>query len=164
MSAPKKPSVEILISLNEEPKVNFFPWQIEVCNVAASLCKTISPRGLLSLVLTDTQWNEYPSYTTDAQGNAVINPRTSPPVFLALNDQMSNVAIMVARTTNEQALEWSTIGEEALKAAIEKSLGPVIRQIVKDPKVGFTLMSCLDILTKVRALGTAGCEKRPRTS
>ena len=105
MSAPKKPSVEILISLDEEPKVNFFPWQIEVCNVAASLCKTISPRGLLSLVLTDTQWNEYPANTTtDAQGNAVIAPRTTPPVFLALNDQMSNVAIMVARTTNEQAL------------------------------------------------------------
>ncbi len=151
MYAAKKLPVEILISLDEEPKVNFFPWQIEVCNIAASLCKTISPRGLLSLVLMDTQWNEYPVNTTiDSQGNAVITPRTTPPVFLALNDQISNVAIMVTRTTNEQAFELST-GEEALKAAIEKNLGSVILQIVKDPKVGATLMSCLDIMTNVRA-------------
>jgi hypothetical protein len=63
---------------------------------------------------------------------------------------MSNVAMMVARTSNEQTLEWLN-AEENLKAAITKSLGRVVRQIIHDPNNGFTLMSILDIMDKVRA-------------
>ncbi len=120
-------------------------------NGAASSCKTLCPTGLLSSVLTPSQWAEYPtSITTDAQGNVVIAPRYAPQPYVQLNDQMSNVALMVARTTNEQTLEWIN-GEEALKAAIMKSLGRVIRQIIRDPKNGFTLMTILEIMDKVRA-------------
>jgi hypothetical protein len=60
MSSSKKPTIMILTTLEEEPHVNFFPWELDVRNAAASTCKAISPRGLLSLVLTDLQWDVYP--------------------------------------------------------------------------------------------------------
>ena len=151
MSAAKKlTAVEILTPLEEDPKVSFFAWELDVRNVAASICKTLTPRGLLSLLLTDVQWASYPANSSiDDQGHVVIAPRYVPRAYVELNEAMSNVAMMVARTNNEQALEWIT-GEEALKAAIIKSLGNVIRQIVRDPTDGFTLMTVMDIVNKVR--------------
>ncbi len=41
--------------------------------------------------------------------------------------------------------------EEALKTAIVKSLGIVVRQIIRHPETGFTEMTILDIMSKVRA-------------
>ena len=147
----KKTTTEILTTLDEEPRVNFFPWELDVRNSAAASCKTLCRTGLLSSVLTTEQWADYPTnITTDAQGNVTITPRYVPQPYIQLNDQMSNVALMVARTSNEQTLEWIT-GEETLKAAIVKSLGRVIRQIIRDPKNGFTLMTISDIMDKVRA-------------
>jgi hypothetical protein len=147
----KKAAIEILTTLDEEPRVNFLPWELDVRNSAASSCKTLCRTGLLSSLLTNEQWTDYPTnITTDAQGNVAITPRYVPQPYVQLNDQMSNVALMVARTSNEQTLEWIT-GEETLKAAIVKSLGRVIRQIIRDPKNSFTLMTISDIMDKVRA-------------
>jgi hypothetical protein len=143
MSAPKKPTVEILTTLEEDPKVAFFPWELDMRNVAASICKTLTPRGLLSLLLTDEQW---PFYSTnisiDDQGHVLIAPRYVPRVYVELNDTMSNVALMVARTSNEQALEWIT-GEETLKASRARYSSNHQR-----PKEGFTLMTIVDIETR----------------
>jgi hypothetical protein len=134
------------------PRVNFFPWELEVRNEAASVCKTLCHTGLLSTLLTNAQWANYPTnITTDSQGNVVIAPPYVPQPYVQLNDQMSNVALMVARTSNEQTLEWIT-GEETLKAAIVKSLGRVIRQIIPDPNNGLTLMTISEIMDKVRAM------------
>jgi hypothetical protein len=47
-------------------------------------------------------------------------------------------------------LEWIN-DEEALKQAIIKSLGRVVRQVTKSPIDGFTLMTIMDIMDKVRA-------------
>jgi hypothetical protein len=128
--------------------VNFSPWEIDVRNAAASQCKNLCSTGLLSLLFTNEQWASYPTNTSfDAQGNLIIALRYAPQPYVQLNDQMSNVAMIVARTSNEQ---WVN-GEENLKAAITKSLGRVVRQIIHDPNNGFTLMSILDIMDKVRA-------------
>ena len=137
MSVPKKHvHVEILTTLDEEPKLNFFPWEVAVRNAAATICKTISPRGLLSLVLTDPQWIVYPAnLSVDAQGQQVIAPRYNPPVYVEINNTMTSVEVIVTKSSNDQLLEWIT-GEEALKTAIVKSLGPIVRQIIGHPGMG----------------------------
>ena len=149
--AKKQPLCKILLTLDEDPKVQFFPWELEVRNVAASMCKTITPRGLLSVLLTDEQWNAYSAnITVDPQGLVVIAPRFAPPNFIDINDTMSSVELFVATASNTKLLEWST-HEEALKTAITESLGSVVRQIVKHSVDGFTLMSIQDIMARVRA-------------
>ncbi len=139
MSASKKQvHVEILTTLNEEPKLNFFSWEVAVRNAAAAICKPITPRGLLSPVLTDPQLNAYPAnISVDAQGQQVIAPRYNPPAYVEINNNMNGVKVIVIKSTNDQLLEWIT-GEEALKTAIVKSLGPIVQQIIGHPEDGFT--------------------------
>jgi hypothetical protein len=70
-------------------KVNFFPWQLDVRNTAASMCKHITPRGLLSNHFDDKQLVAYPANNSidlqgqaviaDPQGQAVIAPRGNCP-------------------------------------------------------------------------------------
>ena len=119
-------------------------------NAAAAICKPITPRGLLSLVLTDPQWNAYPAnISVDAQGQQVIAPRYNPPSYVGINNNMNGVEVIVTKSANDQLLEWIT-GEEALKTAIVKSLGPIVQQIIGHPEDGFTLLSILDIMDRVR--------------
>ena len=42
--------VQILTSLEQDPHVNFSPWEIDVQDTAASMAKSIHPLGLLSEV------------------------------------------------------------------------------------------------------------------
>ena len=62
---------------------------------------------------------------------------------------MTSVALYVAKSSNDQITEWTT-AEEDLKIAIVESLGPVVRQIVKHPQHGFTLLSIQEIMERVR--------------
>ncbi len=71
----KKAAIEILTTLDEEPRVNFFPWELDVRNSATASCKTLCRTGLLSSLLKNAQWADYPTnITTDAQGNVAITP------------------------------------------------------------------------------------------
>lgn len=146
-----KTAITILATLEEDPKTNFFPWEIAVIDAAASRCKTLTPRGLLSALLTVEQWNTYPAnLSVDGNGQQVIAPRYAPPIYVEPANTMSSVELYVAKSTNDQLLEWTT-AEEALKTAIMESLGPVVRQIVKHPLHGFTLLSIQDIMASVRS-------------
>ena len=70
-------TVEILTTLEDEPHV---AWELDVRNTAASIGKAITPRGLLSLVLTNAQWNAYAAnISIDQNGQLVIAARYSPP-------------------------------------------------------------------------------------
>ncbi len=76
MALSKKSTVKILSSLDEEPKLRFFPWEIDVRNAAAAMCRTITPRGLLSVALSDAQWDAYPeNVSVDSQGQIIIAAR-----------------------------------------------------------------------------------------
>ena len=151
MTSSKKPTIAILTTLEEEPHVNFFPWELDVRNAAASTCKAISPLRLLSLVLTDPQWDAYPAnQIVNQAGLAVIAPRYVPPAYVEVNDTMNSVQLYVAKSSNDKLMDWVN-GEEALKTAIEISLGRVVSQVVRCPTNGFTLMSILDIMAAVRA-------------
>jgi hypothetical protein len=62
---------------------------------------------------------------------------------------MSSADLYVAKAANDELLQWVT-HEKALKTAIVKILGVVVRQIMQHPLHGFTLMSIREILAKVR--------------
>ena len=144
-------SAEVLTTLEDEPHVAFYAWELDVRNTAASLCKAITARGLLSLVLNDAQWSAYAAnISVDQNGQTVIAARYSPPAHVVVNDQMNQIALYVAKSSNDQLLEWIN-GEEALKQAIIKSLGRVVRNVTKSPIDGFTLMNIMQIMDKVRA-------------
>jgi hypothetical protein len=53
-------NVEILTTLEDDPHVNFFPWEMDMQDAAATLTRTLHHLGLLSSVLTDRQWGDYP--------------------------------------------------------------------------------------------------------
>jgi hypothetical protein len=143
--------VEILTTMDDEPHVSLYPWELDIRNTAASLCKAITPRGLLSLVLTDAQWDAYAAnISVDANGQAVIAARYASPVHVEVNDTMNQIALYVAKSSNDQLLEWIN-GKEALKSAIVKSLGKVVRHVTRSAIDGFTLMSLRQIMDKVRA-------------
>ena len=146
----KLPTVEILATLDDEPAVNFFPWQKDVRTQAAGQCKHITATGLLSVLLTDQQWAEYPSNNSiDAQGNPVLAPRFVPPAPITINDGMTSVELYVAKASNDQLSEWLA-GEEALKNAITKSMGATVRNIVEHPEHGFSLLNIMQIMAVVR--------------
>ena len=46
-------AVEIITTLDNDPHVIFFSWEMDVQDVASSMAKSIHPLGLLSEVLTD---------------------------------------------------------------------------------------------------------------
>ena len=143
-------TVEILTTLDNDPHVTFFSWEMDVQDVASSMAKSIHPLGLLSEVLTDAQWAAYPgNATTDQAGNIQIAARYQLSVYVEIHAGMNNIDLYVAKASNDRHQQWID-SREALKRAILKSLGKVIRQVIQENKVRFQLMTVLDIMAKVR--------------
>jgi hypothetical protein len=102
MSASVK-NVEILTTLDEDPHVSFFPWEIDVQDVAAGMAKSIHPLGLLSAVLTDEQWAAYPGNAVlDQAGQIQLAPRFTPPVYVDINANMNNAELYVAKAVAQR--------------------------------------------------------------
>ncbi len=98
-----KAAITILTTLEEDPKTNLFPWELAVIDAASSRCKALTPRGLLSALLTTEQWNTYPAnLSVDANGQQVIAPRCAPPAYVEPANTMSSVKLYVAKSTNDQ--------------------------------------------------------------
>ena len=143
-------SVEILTTLEEDPHVTFFAWESDVHDVASGMAKSIHPLGLLSDILTDEQWTNYPGNSTMVNGQVQIAPRYTPPVYIEIVATMTNIELYVAKATNDKLQLW-TDSAETLKRAVIKSLGRVVRQIVRAPRIRFQRMSVADIINRVRA-------------
>ncbi len=63
---------------------------------------------------------------------------------------MSSQEILVAKETNETRRSWMDLST-SLKRAITKSLGEIVRKIVRDKNHFFQLLSIMDIIQRVRA-------------
>jgi hypothetical protein len=144
-------AVEILTTLAEDPHVMFFPWQLDVHDTAAGMAKSIHLNGLLSEILTPEQWAAYPGNTiVDAQGQPQIAPRYTPPQYVEINNNMTSVELYVAKANNDKLQLWID-STEALKRAVIKSLGKVVRQNIQEVRYLFQRMSVTDILARVTA-------------
>ena len=142
--------VEILTTLEQDPHVNFFPWEIDVQDTAASMAKSIHPLGLLSEVLTDEQWAVYPGNAVmDQNGQIQLAARYIPPAYETIDATMTSVELYVAKASNERMQLWID-SAEALKRALLSSLGRVVRQVIKPKQVRFQMLSVNQIMALVR--------------
>jgi hypothetical protein len=107
-STPKADNAEILTPLSDDPHVNFYPLEMNVQDAAITLPRTLHPLGLLSSILTDHQWEDYypGNTTTDAQGQAHIAPRYTPPAYTELDPQMNSVQLYIAKESNDRLQLW----------------------------------------------------------
>jgi hypothetical protein len=100
-------AVEVLTTLDHEPSVNFFPWEMAVQDVAAGMAKSLHDQGLLSAILTDEQWAAHPGNSVvDQQGAIQIAPRYQLPNHVDINNNMSSVELYVAKATNDKRQLW----------------------------------------------------------
>ncbi len=75
--------VEILTTLEEDPHVTFFPWEVDVQDIAAGMAKSLHPLGLLSAILTDEQWASYPGNAVpDQNGQIQIAAKYAPSAYV----------------------------------------------------------------------------------
>jgi hypothetical protein len=76
---------------------------MDVQDAATTLARTLHPLGLLSRILTDRQWGEYPgNTTTDPQGQVQIAPRYTPTAYTELGSQMTSVTLYIAKESNDR--------------------------------------------------------------
>jgi hypothetical protein len=96
-------AVEILTTLENEPNVSFFPWELDVRDVAAGMAKSLHDKGLLSIILTDEQWTAHPGNSVvDQHGQIQVAPRYQLPAHVDINSNMSSVELYVAKATNDK--------------------------------------------------------------
>jgi hypothetical protein len=151
MTSTTVKAVEILTTLEEDPNVSFYPWEMDIHDIAAGMAKSLHANGLLSAVHTDDQWAAYPGNTAvDANGQVQIAARFTPPVYVDIHDGMTNIELYVAKAANDRLQLWID-SLESLKRAVIKSLGRVVRQIVRDPRIRFQRLSVQDIIARARA-------------
>ncbi len=142
-------NVEILTTLDENPQVSFFPWLLDVHDTAAGMAKSIHPNGLLSSILTDAEWAAYPGNSmVDGNGQTQVAARYQVPAYIEIDNNMTHVALYVAKASNDRRQVWID-AEETLKRAVKQSLGQVVRQNVRDSKVRFQRLSVADIITRI---------------
>ncbi len=67
-------------SLEFEPELNYLTWKVSVENFAASKATIMEPTGLLSEILSDTEWNNLALNRTNSPGGTpTIKPRPVAP-------------------------------------------------------------------------------------
>jgi hypothetical protein len=77
------------ISLLEcDPELSYLPWIVSVENFAASKATVIAPTGLLTEILSDSQWDTLPLNRWASPGGTVtIAPRLALPTHIASPSQ-----------------------------------------------------------------------------
>jgi hypothetical protein len=145
----KNAVLEFHNTLDEQQHETFGAWEKEVQDIAAGMSTAIDPLGLLSLVLKDAQWAAYPGSRTIVTGNPQIALRYQPPTHVTLLVTMTSPEILVTKEVYETRRHW-TDSSTSLKRIIVKSLGEVVRKIIRDKKHFFQLLSIADIIQRVR--------------
>ncbi len=109
---------------------------------------SLHPRGLLSLVLNQHQWDTHALNTSIVDGQAVIANRFVLPDYQEVSEEMNASQITVARIRNKVRDEWMS-AEQQLKLAVMDSVGDIIRHIIAPPPMAFQNMTISDIIEAV---------------
>ena len=142
---------EIGVSLEHDPELIYFTWKVNIQNRAASMATIVERTGLLSLILTDVEWNDYSANRTiAADGTIIIAVRPVPPDHVPITNGMTNAQISVAKYSNDRHAVWHE-AQESFKAMLIRSLGPTLDGTLGPPPNGFTLLTVQDIVNAVKA-------------
>ncbi len=76
MPSTQETQLHIRQTRDVDPEINFINWELKIQDVAAASARSVHARGLLSLVLSPTQWDTHVSnVSTNDQGQNVIAQR-----------------------------------------------------------------------------------------
>ena len=133
----------IATTMDVDPEINYFGWRLNVEDVAAGAATLIEPTGLLTCVMTDSEWNAYPAnisttlvVTANAGAQTNIAARPVEPKHKTISSGMTGPQIAVTKYGNDRHEIWHS-AKEQLKAAIIKSLGTTLAGTVGPPPHGF---------------------------
>jgi hypothetical protein len=144
-------SSDINVSLECEPALNYLPWRVSVENDVANKATIIAPTGLLTDILSDTQWHALPlNRSTSPGGTLTITPRPTLPTHIPITMGMTNATVSVAKYENDRHQTWHT-AQESFKAALIRSLDPTLEGAIGPPPDGFKMISVQDIMDDVKA-------------
>ena len=141
---------DINVTLECEPALNYLPWRVSVENHAANKATIIAPTGLLTDILSDTQWDALLlNRSTSPGGTLTIAPRPVLPTHIPITMGMTNATISVAKYENDRHQTWHT-AQESFKAALIRSLGPTLEGAIGPPPDGFKIISVRAIMDDVK--------------
>ena len=150
MSSSDDNNKSIDTSLEHEPELNYLPWKVSVENFAANKATIITPTGLLTDILSDSQWDILPlNRATSPGGTLTIAPRPVAPTHVPITMGMTNAVISVAKYDNEHHLIWHT-AQESFKGSLIRSLGPTLEGAIGPLPDGFKMISSRDIMANVK--------------
>jgi hypothetical protein len=144
-------SYDITINLEEDPELNILNWKLKVQEVASNLATTVTPTGLLTQILDDTEWAAHPANRTQSpNGTVTVARRPQSPHHVPIITGMGSNQIAVAKYTNDRHQIWHQ-AKIVLKRSIVESMGPTLSATIGPPPHGFTLRSIRQIVDDISA-------------
>jgi hypothetical protein len=142
----------IATPMDTDPELAFFTWKVNVEDVAAGATTLVQPTpGLLSILLSDVDWNTYEANrSTSPNGTVTVAARPTPPTHVPIAAGMTGNAVAVAKYANELHHQWHD-ASRSFKAAVIQSLGPTLAGTIGPPPNGFKMISVRTIMADVCA-------------
>ena len=137
-------------TLEHEPELHYFLWKVGVEDCASRHATIVEPTGLLTDILTDSEWSALPmNRTRSPGGTTTVAPRPIPQVHVPITMGMTNAQISVAKYANDRHLIWHD-AQTTFKSALIRSLGPTLEGAIGPPPDGFKMISPSQILAEVK--------------
>jgi hypothetical protein len=137
-----KDQYNIATMLDIDPEVNYFLWKINLEDVAANAAILIEATGLLSRVMNDEEWDNYPAnaITNATTGAITIAARPTSPAHKPIVAGMTGPNIAICKYANDRHETWHN-AKEQMKMAIITSLGATLAATIGPPPHGFKMMN-----------------------
>ena len=135
MSSSNKDALlgDIGLSLEHDPELLYWTWKVHAENAAANMATLVQPTGLLTSMLTVTEWDAYgANRSVTPNGTVVIAPRPLEPTHDPIINGMTNAQISVAKYNNDRHQIWHE-ATATLKKGIIASLGPTLAGTIGPP-------------------------------
>ena len=141
-SSSSSSDLELKLSLEVDPHVNFQPWLDELASLATAQCADYSERGALHLACTDELWASLPEHANQVPPRPVY-PRPGP------LDPQANPAQRLIYEDAKAAHAAHTIAAAKLKKAVIGSIGEANALLIADPIHGMLLHSAQSIINSL---------------
>jgi hypothetical protein len=117
------------VSLEFEPELHYFLWKVGVEDCASRNATIVEPTGLLTDILTDTEWTAFSmNRSRSPEGTVTIAPRPTAPVHVPITLGMDSAQIACAKYANDRH-QTRHDAQTTFKASLIRSLGPTRVQL-----------------------------------
>jgi hypothetical protein len=142
----------IATPMSTDPELAFFTWKVNVEGVAAGEGTLVQPTGLLSILLSDEDWNKYETNRrTSPGGTVIVAPRPTPSTHVPIVAGMTSNAVAVAKYVNELHQQWHDASRISNQQSVIQGLGLTLAVTIGLPPNGFKMIPVRTIMTAVCA-------------